>query len=878
MSFHRTVGGEIWGSAAQQRSVQKAAEASARKRRKSHPNVDGLRQMHTADAARLRGKRPAPPQADGQDRLRKLQNGDANRLKAKATAPTKPHFKPLAPGEAAEFQRRRDTREKSGTGFNHTGSAETQYHHRHPGFAKTAEPPHPGSFAGKSDVEKIQGRIEHLKWRQKNPDYTGLATASLRQTYDERITQQIRYAQKQLRRAKHAEESRADAEKLAARTPEQKAADEVQQGINGRAAQVRDLRKKIDTLPPESWAAKDAREKLQGLLMSERMTRDEVIANAQWYAAGTYENALNAATRRARVAAGGPGEIPKGKILKPDGTLRDAAPKSSDILQNGVVYTPAEAAALKRGIPHDIIMAKRELQEGLKAEKIEKAAAAKERAKNRPPKFSGKSRVGDTPDPKLGEYIGKLERARDPESPAAADQYLTLLRRTQAVQADQGHDAAQAGYDSLRDFRERRMKAGLSPHPMRSSELTHELMQERIGERRGVTWEMHKHTGAERPEDRGDQDPLTNYFTDAELRAYGRDPDEIRAKAARAQAEMDQIRAQQKAARALRAVGEGPQLGNAPDIVVKNAAGVETARYPDFQPGTPLTTPKLRGDVEISRATRHPEYVRVRHIDSNTFVDVDRRTLAIAPEKPAGYDEAKAKSDAHNQALAAYEAEHGEANRRRRSEAAKRAAETRKANAEGGIPAGVNMNSEHNQLAMLMGAGRPKKSRISADLPKQSPEITVAPQLANQARETQANVDEARRLREEFSNRPKSPRPKSYNDRSGREGYGPDHPEYGKGYQPDKWKTGKQARETEQIAADAGWQPYDYGSGRRNQVYRQGDVEAVIDYSDTGQIRSATFRDTATRKTLALVGNNQKAKAAIVEKFLRTLVRGAVPA
>lgn len=71
----------------------------------------------------------------------------------------------------------------------------------------------------------------------------------------------------------------------------------------------------------------------------------------------------------------------------------------------------------------------------------------------------------------------------------------------------------------------------------------------------------------------------------------------------------------------------------------------------------------------------------------------------------------KAATDAHSKALAAYEAEHGAANRKRKSEAAKRAAATRKAKREGGVPDNVNMNSEHNQMAMLMGAARPKKRR-----------------------------------------------------------------------------------------------------------------------------------------------------------------------
>lgn len=86
-----------------------------------------------------------------------------------------------------------------------------------------------------------------------------------------------------------------------------------------------------------------------------------------------------------------------------------------------------------------------------------------------------------------------------------------------------------------------------------------------------------------------------------------------------------------------------------------------------------------------------------------------------AAPKPAGHDAAKAQADAHNAALAAWEAEHGAKARANRSDAAKRAAATRKARAQGGIPEGVNMNSEHNQMALLMGAARPKKSRAQSD-------------------------------------------------------------------------------------------------------------------------------------------------------------------
>lgn len=47
-------------------------------------------------------------------------------------AETLPHFKPLAPGEAAILQQKADAR--GNTGYNFTGSPETQYHHRQKGW------------------------------------------------------------------------------------------------------------------------------------------------------------------------------------------------------------------------------------------------------------------------------------------------------------------------------------------------------------------------------------------------------------------------------------------------------------------------------------------------------------------------------------------------------------------------------------------------------------------------------------------------------------------------------------------------------------------------------------------------------------------------
>lgn len=48
---------------------------------------------------------------------------------------TAPHFQPLQPGDAEKYQQRRDAVEAEGTGYNFTGSPETQYHHRQKSFS-----------------------------------------------------------------------------------------------------------------------------------------------------------------------------------------------------------------------------------------------------------------------------------------------------------------------------------------------------------------------------------------------------------------------------------------------------------------------------------------------------------------------------------------------------------------------------------------------------------------------------------------------------------------------------------------------------------------------------------------------------------------------
>lgn len=100
---------------------------------------------------------------------------------------------------------------------------------------------------------------------------------------------------------------------------------------------------------------------------------------------------------------------------------------------------------------------------------------------------------------------------------------MKLRKSTLAVQAKLGNEAAEEGYSALRDFRGARILSGLRGAPDDSGSLTQELMNERIGERGGVTWEM-RQMGIESPYDRGEDDPLTNYFSAEELRSYGREP------------------------------------------------------------------------------------------------------------------------------------------------------------------------------------------------------------------------------------------------------------------------------------------------------------------------------------------------------------------
>lgn len=138
-------------------------------------------------------------------------------------------------------------------------------------------------------------------------------------------------------------------------------------------------------------------------------------------------------------------------------------------------------------------------------------------------------------DPQVQRYMTQLDKfskpGRDLDTAAIKMEYMALRNSTLNVQAKYGNESARFGYDAMRDYRGARMMSGMSGHPMEMrggrAQLDQEMMNERRGERGGVTWEMQQ-AGIQSPYDRGESDPLTNYFSDDELRYYGRDPDSER--------------------------------------------------------------------------------------------------------------------------------------------------------------------------------------------------------------------------------------------------------------------------------------------------------------------------------------------------------------
>lgn len=135
------------------------------------------------------------------------------------------------------------------------------------------------------------------------------------------------------------------------------------------------------------------------------------------------------------------------------------------------------------------------------------------------------------PDPEVQKYLTQLEKfskpGRDLNTSQIKAEYLTLRNSVFRVQAKYGNDASRPGYDAMRNYRGARMMIGLPGHPTErrggQPYLDQDMMDERKGEMGGVTWEMRK-AGIPSPYDLGKTDPLTNYFSEEELRYYGRDP------------------------------------------------------------------------------------------------------------------------------------------------------------------------------------------------------------------------------------------------------------------------------------------------------------------------------------------------------------------
>jgi hypothetical protein len=127
---------------------------------------------------------------------------------------------------------------------------------------------------------------------------------------------------------------------------------------------------------------------------------------------------------------------------------------------------------------------------------------------------------------RLVSRVDRLQRpGRQVDSAATAREYQALVNETLRVQAEFGDDQSRVGWTALETFRALRAAKGLPPDPRREfnrDQLTQDMINERIGQRGGVTWEMRKR-GSQSPYDRGEPDPLSNYFSPQELARYGLD-------------------------------------------------------------------------------------------------------------------------------------------------------------------------------------------------------------------------------------------------------------------------------------------------------------------------------------------------------------------
>lgn len=157
---------------------------------------------------------------------------------------------------------------------------------------------------------------------------------------------------------------------------------------------------------------------------------------------------------------------------------------------------------------------------------------AKDAPEPRPRERSRSERIADlkaNPDPEVQKYARMVESfsssRRKLDSQNTESDYFTLRQRTMEIQATKGSEISSIGYTVMRDYRGARILSGMRGYPSEMDggrpRLTQEMMDERRGEMGGVTWEMRRQ-GVEGPAERGEPDPLSNYFSTDELRYFGR--------------------------------------------------------------------------------------------------------------------------------------------------------------------------------------------------------------------------------------------------------------------------------------------------------------------------------------------------------------------
>jgi len=293
MSFLRTRSGEIWGTPAQIAAVEKAARISAEKRRKFHPPKQNLSRPHPMEAEELRG-------------LQKIIAQNPNGLAAKLA------------------------RERINAMRGPTPSAPTT-NSAAPKLAPKPSTPAPKSPASGGTAEEFKARVAARRESDTAAAVAnGNATAKLvrspgggspvitPETADDVIAAQ----QQRLARAK-ADSTNKSIAPGSRRVAKQHAEDAARLIETAQAVQANHHA----GLPPTASSA-------------------EVIARAAHFPnQDAYSAALNLARRRERIAAGGPATVPKGKVLGADGKLRNATPKSTDILVGGKVHAPNEIPA-----------------------------------------------------------------------------------------------------------------------------------------------------------------------------------------------------------------------------------------------------------------------------------------------------------------------------------------------------------------------------------------------------------------------------------------------------------------------------------------------------------------------------------------------------